>query len=361
MSSTPSAVPLRILLVGEGRSPIHEAAWQRGLEAAGCVARRFNWLSRFHSNSPLRSILLRAQNQLLAGPALQALNDDLVAQVLAKLPDVVILYRPTHIFATTLRIIRSKAPSTLLVSYNNDDPFSQKAPRHLWRHYLDGVPLVDAALAYRPKNLAELRAAGARRAYLLRSYYLPYIHRPVELTESDRQRYQADVSFVGHYEPDGRMDYLAAAAAAFPSFRLFGPDWDRAPSHPGLRRLRPIQPLSLCEYVKAIQCAKIALVFFSGLNSDSYTRRVFEIPAIGTFMLSQRTAEMEGLFRPGIEAAYFASPEELLNQARRYLADDQGRGKIAALGAAWVREAGHDIFSRMRELTALIKEWRAGI
>jgi len=66
------------------------------------------------------------------------------------------------------------------------------------------------------------------------------------------------------------------------------------------------------------------------LNNDSYTRRVFEIPAIGTFMLSQRTADMEGLFRPGIETAYFASPDELLNQARRYLADDQGRGKIAA-------------------------------
>jgi hypothetical protein len=110
-----------------------------------------------------------------------------------------------------------------LVSYNNDDPFSQKAPKHLWRHYLDGIPLVDVALAYRTKNLAELRAAGARRAYLLRSYYLPYIHRPVELTESDRQRYQADVTFVGHYEPDGRIDYLAAAAGPFRGFACSAP------------------------------------------------------------------------------------------------------------------------------------------
>jgi spore maturation protein CgeB len=359
MSTTADAAPLRILLVGEGRSPIHEDAWQRGLEAAGCVVRRFNWLSRFQSISPLSSILLRMQNQLLAGPTLQELNDDLVAQILARPPDAVILYRPTHIFAKALRIIRSKAPSTLLVSYNNDDPFSPKAPKHLWRHYLDGIPLVDVALAYRTKNLAELQAAGARRTYLLRSYYLPYVHRPVELTESDRHRYQADVTFVGHYEPDGRIDYLAAAAEAVAGLRLFGPDWDCAPSHPGLQRFLPIQPLSPPEYVKAIQCAKIALVFFSGLNNDSYTRRVFEIPAIGTFMLSQRTADMEGLFRPGIEAAYFTSADELVEQARRYLADDQGRDEIAAAGAARVREAGHDVFSRMRELTTLIKEWRA--
>jgi len=84
------------------------------------------------------------------------------------------------------------------------------------------------------------------------------------MTASDRQRYEADVTFVGHYEPDGRIDYLAAAAEAFPGFRLFGPDWDRASAHPRLQRLQPIQPLPLPEYVKAIQCAKIALVFFSG-------------------------------------------------------------------------------------------------
>jgi spore maturation protein CgeB len=356
MSGT--ARPLWVLLVGEGRSPIHEAAWQRGLEAAGCVVTRFDWTGRFQSRSPVRSVLLRAQNHLLAGPTLQVMNDDLRVQVLASPPDVLLLYRPTHIFPETLRAIRAQAPSTLLVTYNNDDPFSLHAPKHLWRHYLDCIPLVDVALAYREKNLTELRDAGARRVHLLRSYYLPYVHRPVDVTPDDRQRYQADVTFVGHYEPDGRIDYLAAVAAAFPRFRVFGPDWDRAPPHPELRRFQPIQPLSQPEYVKAIQCSKIALVFFSGLNNDSYTRRVFEIPAIGTFMLSQRTKDMEGLFRSEVEASYFASPEEMLNQVHRYLVDSQGRTRIAAAGAARVRESGHDVFSRMRELMTLIHEWR---
>ena len=242
MSNTPEATSLRILLVGEGRSPIHEAAWQSGLKAAGCRVSRFDWIGRFRSASTTGSALLRAQNKLLAGPALQSLNDDLVTQVLADPPDVLLLYRPTHIFVETLRVIRSKAPSTLLVSYNNDDPFSQHVPRHLWRHYLEGVPVVDVALAYREKNLADLRAAGARRTHLVRSHYLPDVHRPVELTDADRQHYQADVTFVGHFEPDGRVDYLAAAAEAFPGFRLFGPDWDRAPAQPWLQRFRPIRP-----------------------------------------------------------------------------------------------------------------------
>ena len=356
MSNPTDSVPLRILIAGEGRSPIHEQAWQRGLEAAGCVVERFDWMPRFRSSSRLRSLCLRAQNQLLLGPSILALNADLVARVLASSPDVLLLYRPTHVLPSALRLVREKAPATLVVSYNNDDPFSAKAPPHLWRHYIDCIPLVDMALAYREKNLAELRAAGARRAHVMRSYYQPEIHHPVEVTSADEARYATDVVFVGHYEPDGRIDYLAAVAEAFPRFRLFGPDWERAPHHPALQRLLPIHALAHGEYVKAIQCAKIALVFFSGLNNDNYTRRVFEIPAIGTFMLSPRTAEMEGLFRPGIEADYFGSPCELVAKIQHYLGAEEARQRIAAAGAARVRDDSHDIGSRMRTLVSLLRE-----
>jgi hypothetical protein len=257
-----------------------------------------------------------------------------------------------------LRAIQANAPSVLVVSYNNDDPFSPLAPPHLWRHYREGLSSVDVAIAYREKNLAELAAAGAPQVHLLRSYYLPYLHHPVDLTEADKQAFGADVSFVGHYEADGRLAYLAAVAEAFPRFRLFGPDWDRAPEHPALRHLLPTRPLALVNYVKAIQCSSISLVFFSGLNNDSYTRRVFEIPAVGTFMLCQRTADMETLFRPGIEAEYFASPDELVEKTRHYLDREDERARIAAAGARRVREAGHDVFSRMRELADLLLKWR---
>lgn len=354
MSVLPEDRPLRILLTGEGRSPIHEEAWQRGLEAAGCVVERFDWLPRFRSRSRLWAYALRAQEHFSVGPTILALNSDLVCRVVLSQPDVLILYRPTHVLSSALRLIRQKSPSTLIVSYNNDDPFSPKAPAYRWHHYLECLPIVDIALAYREKNLPELKAAGARRVELLRSYFVPYLDAPVALTAEDHQRYDSDVVFVGHYESDGRADALAAVAERFPGFRLYGPDWDRAPDHLALRRFRPILPLPHTEYVKAIQCAKVALVFFSSLNNDSYTRRVFEIPAIGTFMLSQRTGEMEQLFRPGLEAEYFKSTDELLAKTSRYLDDDGERGRIAAAAAQRVREAGHDVFSRMQELTALL-------
>jgi spore maturation protein CgeB len=115
--------------------------------------------------------------------------------------------------------------------------------------------------------------------------------------------------------------------------------------------------VSLTDYVKAIQCSRISLVFFSGLNNDSYTRRVFEIPAVGTFMLCQRTDDMETLFQPGLEAEYFSSSDELVKKARYYLDHEDERARIAAAGAARVREAGHDVFSRMRELADLLRGW----
>ncbi len=358
MSSDRRPAKLRVLIVGEGRSPIHEEAWQRGLEAAGCAVDRFDWLPRFQSRSRVRSLLLRGQNHFLVGPTILWLNADLVTRVLATSPDVLILYRPTHILSSAIKLIRQRAPRTLIVSYNNDDPFSKKAAAYRWYHYLDSLALVDAALAYREKNLAELQAAGARRVHLVRSYFIPYIDAPVELTAKDHERYDADVVFVGHYEPDDRLDALATVAERFPRFRLFGPDWDRAPDHPALRRFSPIRPLPHGEYVKAIQCAKIALVFLSSLNNDSYTRRVFEIPAIGTFMLGQRTKDMEDLFRPGLEADYFSSTPELMEKIEQYLREDSERLRIAAAGFRRVRDAGHDVFSRMRKVAAFLQELR---
>lgn len=349
---------MRILIVGEGRSPIHEAAWQRGLEAAGCAVERFDWLSRFQSRSPWRSLSLRAQDHFLAGPTLLKLNVDVVRKVASSRPDVLILYRPTHVLSSAIRLIRAASQDTLIVSYNNDDPFSPKAPRYRWYHYLDSLPLVDVAIAYREKNLAELTRAGAAHVHLVRSYFVPYLDKPTDLSLQDHQRYDADVVFVGHFEPDGRLETLAAVAERFRRFRLFGPDWERAPDHPALRRLQPIRPLSHLEYAKALQSAKIALAFFSSLNSDDYTRRVFEIPAVGTFMLSQRTAVMESLFRPGIEADYFGSPDELLSKIDQYLGDETQRRAIAQAGALRVREQGHDVFSRMRELLSLLDQWR---
>jgi spore maturation protein CgeB len=94
----------------------------------------------------------------------------------------------------------------------------------------------------------------------------------------------------------------------------------------------------------------------SKLNRDTYTRRCFEIPATGTLMLSEYSDDLATLFRPGEEADYFASPEEMVDKIRLYIADAPRRARVAAAGQRRVATDGHDVVSRMRQVIAWAEE-----
>jgi hypothetical protein len=141
---------------------------------------------------------------------------------------------------------------------------------------------------------------------------------------------------------------------------LFGGGWAGAepqlsPASP-LRSLYPIAPVVGEYYTKAISGAKIALCFLSKLNRDTYTRRNFEIPATGTFMLSEYSADLATLFKEGREAEFFRSREELLAKVKHYLANDAERDAVAKRGRERLLRDGHDVLSRMRQMLDQIRE-----
>jgi spore maturation protein CgeB len=100
--------------------------------------------------------------------------------------------------------------------------------------------------------------------------------------------------------------------------------------------------------------ARIALCFLSKLNRDTYTRRCFEIPASGTLLLSEYSDDLAGMFREGVEADYFRSPEEMIEKIRCYLDDDALRRRVAAAGRLRVVDDGHDVVSRMAQVIGWI-------
>jgi len=367
---------MRILIAGDWHSDLHEQAVADALERLGHEVTRFEW---HHYFGPPRSargaaigrerprtatLLQRLQNRYAAGPLVDRLNRDLLALARFSRPELVFVYRGTHVTPATLEALARLHPRPVLLGYNNDDPFGPGQPRSMWRHFRAGLPRYDAVLAYRHRNLDEYRAAGARRVRLLRSWYIPARNHPVAIGAQDRVRYACDAVFIGHHEADGRAALLAAVAGAGHRLRLFGHgyEWDPVLSrHPTLADLGPVRQVWGEEYNKALCGAKIALCFLSRLNRDTYTRRCFEIPATGTLMLSERTADLESLFRPGIEADYFDDEASLLAQLRRYLGDDALRARVAAAGRARLIADGHDVDSRMRDLLDWVEGWRASV
>lgn len=77
-----------------------------------------------------------------------------------------------------------------------------------------------------------------------------------------------------------------------------------------------------------INKAKIAIVFLSHINYDSYTRRCFEIPAAKTLMIAPYNDEMASLFIDGKEAVFYHNAEEFVDKNMYYLSHDEERGFV---------------------------------
>ena len=77
-------------------------------------------------------------------------------------------------------------------------------------------------------------------------------------------------------------------------------------------------------------------------------------------MLAERTTDHLRLFEEGREAAYFASPDELLAKVRHYLANDDERRAIAAAGLERCRTGGYDLDTRARRMLSIVLDTPIG-
>jgi spore maturation protein CgeB len=350
---------MKILLASDGHAgTIYADALQGAFQQLGHTTSAFHWRHFFHNYpyapvyptepSVLKSIYYRAQNKFTLGPAVWALNRALLAQCQAERPNLVFIYRGTHVWPSTLRAI--KKLGAVVFGYNNDDPFSPQYPAYVWRHFLRGVPHYHHLFAYRIANLADYAARGYHATSLLRSYYVAANNRPVPPNPA----LQSEVAFIGHYEPDGRDETVLKVLAAGIPLRLRGTNWEASPHYATLLQKlgqTAIQPLYGAAYNEGLSSAKIALVFLSKLNRDSYTRRNFEIPATGSCMVSEYTEDLaKNLFTPNQEAVYFKTPEELVSQLQNLLVNPARIQQIGQAGQARLHRDGHEVIDRARQV-----------
>lgn len=344
---------MKILVVGDGHSAIHEVAVVGAFKQLGHQVDSFFWQSYFATSIPLKNLWLRAQNKFLIGPTINRVNRHLVKKAVDFGPNLIFIYRGTHITSRTLFKLKQSLPKCQLFGYNNDDPFATGHPPWLWRHFMKSVPIYDLIFAYRKHNLDEFIHLGARRTELLRSWFVPELNYPATLSDEDKTKFECDVVFIGHYENDGRLACLEEVVKAGYKLRIFGPpyEWNDILSNSDtLRHLSPVHLVWNEEYSKAISGAKIALCFFSKLNRDTYTRRCFEIPATGTMLLSEYSDDIATLYKIGVEADFFQSEVELVSKVKLYLGDDKLRCNVAKAGNLRVINDGHDIVSRMAKV-----------
>jgi spore maturation protein CgeB len=359
---------MRILVIGDWHSALHEELVFQAFKSLGHEVFPFGWHTYFKPRrsaagpaGKLERFVLKIQNRLILGPRVTALNRDAVQAVDRFRPDMVFVYRGTHLLPRTLRLIKERNPATVLIGYNTDNAFVPGHISGLWRHFLQGLPYYDLMLAFRAKNVEDFKLAGAKRAKLLRFWFTPELNHPVELSQEEEEQYGSDVVFVGNYEPQGRLEWLEEIAKAGFNLRLFGPGkyWDqKLRESPWLRHLVPVNEAWGENYNKALCGAKVALCLLSKLNRDTYTCRCFEIPATKTMLLSEYTDDLAALYTEGVEAEFFRSNDELIAKLHRYVSDEALRRRVAEAGYRRVVADNHDVVSRMRQVITWANEIR---
>jgi hypothetical protein len=341
-----------VLIVRGAFGEMYEPAWHKALNELGIKCGLFDC-----HRLTLPGIPGRVERRVLAGPGITRIRRNLIRTVKQEKPDVTLLYQGHYCDKHTLEQLR---PITFVTGYHNDDPFGQKQNMLRYRHFLPSLPLYHGFHVYRECNVEEMIVAGVPRVKVLMSYYLPWLDYPRRLSPIELNRLGCDVVFAGHCENDTRLECMAKLARDNVQVRIHGGQyyWKQALPKDVYAKIKSTPAVFGENYRKAICGAKIALSFFSKWNRDQCTRRVFEIPACGVFLLCERTPVMQELFTEGHEAEFFSSADECLEKVRFYLHNDAALKRIAQAGYQRVTTSGHDIYSRMKQWLADVSHWK---
>jgi hypothetical protein len=247
----------------------------------------------------------------------------------------------------TILEFRKIKPEVKVIFYSEDDMF---AKHNQSKYFLKCLPLYDLIFTAKSYNCnpEELPSLGARKVIFFDQTYDKYLHRPVELSDEEKELFVADVSFIGTFE-ENRAEKILYLARNGTKVRVWGNGWSKwINKHPNL--IIEDKPIYGDDYVKAICATKINLCFLRKVNRDLQTSRTFEIPACGGFMLAERTDEHLRLFKEGKETEFFDAnnPEELLEKVKYYLENEDERMAIARAGREKCVRSGYSHHDRLK-------------
>jgi spore maturation protein CgeB len=341
---------LRVAVVGPiygGSLPITGFV-VRALESLGHHVR---WLDHsVHATSYHQLELLKNSQHRLALQSKYAemLSRITMAQLAEDPPDLVLSLAQAPLILPMLEHLRRKRFITAMWFVENS--------RHLtyWQQLAAGYDFW--FVIQQEPCIAALKQAGAKEVRYLPMAADPSVHRPLELTQAEREEYGADVSFVGAGYANRRAIFPRLLGHEW-RFKLWGNEWDGATDLTSvLQRNGARIDTDTCLKVFNGSAVNLNLHSWAGTGldpeGDFVNPRTFELAACGAFQLADRRSLMPDLFTAS-EVATVSSPDELPGEIARWLREPEQRLAMAAK-ARQRALAEHTYAHRMRDLLSQI-------
>ncbi len=302
-------------------------------------------------------IIGRLERRYLIGLGIFIVRYFSITQAKRFQPDLILLYQGHYHGKSSILKLKRVAWVT---GYHNDNVFSAlEDGRHRtrYKHLIKAIPHYSSFHVYRHSNVEQILNLGVKNVGLLKSYFIPWL----DLFKNEiSEKFKCNIIFVGHPEPDGRELYLTRLLELNLDLKIFGDPKGWYALIPKIyhTKLNQIEILSPDDYRRALSSSKICLAFFSKWNRDDYTRRVFEIPALGKFLLSERTDMMRSLYAEDEEAVFFSDKDEFVNKIVYYLKNEEERQKVEKNGHQRCIQSGYDIYCVMNQFLKDIERWK---
>lgn len=263
-------------------------------------------------------------------------------------PDLLFVIKGKTIHKDTLTTIKNKT-GCLLTHYNADDHFNLYSTS---RNMLNSLPVYDIVFTWSHALFESLYAAGARKVELLPFGYDELLH-IYESSTDDIDQFGHDVVFVGEWDKE-RENMLSALADL--DLGIWGPRWERASRNsPTYKCIIGTQEVDAKTTSKIYRASKICLNLLRPQNMRSHNMRSFEIPALGGFMLTNRTEAHLSIFEEGKEIACFVGDSELKDQVVKYLNLDSERREMVKRAKGKVQK-NHSYTERAKMLINIIEK-----
>ncbi|WP_017653944.1 CgeB family protein [Fortiea contorta] len=233
------------------------------------------------------------------------------------------------------------------INFLTDDPWNTA---HYAAWFLQALPNYDMIFSPRSANIHQLLKAGCASVHYLPFGFDPeFFYSENSLNSTAQKHYTCDVVFAGGADSD-RIKYISALIESKINVNLYGGYWEKYPQTKAYTRgLADIPTLR-----QAIASAKIALCLVRKANRDGNCMRTFEVPAIGTCMLTEDTQEHREIFgEEGKAVVYFNTIPEMVKKAQWLLNHDAERQRLADNAHALITQNRHTYKHRLETILSL--------
>jgi spore maturation protein CgeB len=331
--NTARSLGVQIVFTGQYWPGANTVYIARAFESRGAIVHWLNESILFPKwNQIVSKIIRRSIHRLIE----MEWNKQLCDLVDSIDPDLIYISNSHFCWPETLQKIRKK--SIPVMCFYHDVRWRNRSRSR----FAENIANFDLIATSRNWQVYEFQSAGAKDVMKVRFGYDPDVHRPILINQKIRDRYSADITFIGTSESRRNSDLndLFRENLHY-KFRLWGALWDNASSDQSVLNHWQGREVFEQEIPIIYAASKIAL-HWVGWDPDSpdnemrrgdqHNSRTFQIAACGgAMMIAQRTEEHLKLFEQGVEVDYFSDADELRDKITYWLnpENDQQRREMS--------------------------------